>query len=612
MNDPLLLEGKEVIAKPYLYDEVMTNNKDEIGPDPSLPDYEGVPAQISGVLVVTRPTRQTAMRSDGSVKTCNAPTMAFYVSGIPVDPRSLQEAVAKANPHHDRLGRFASADEESMPRRPTGKAMPEEQEAWAKEIDSHPSPLMKKLVKRKDAPRSIADLRPGDVLRETWRKGRQGTGADADKPGETLSTQYLTIESVRFHDGLPARPGDKRVPPFTTVVARRPSGEMSYWSSLVGAPDLDLVIQANDPFPPQPKWNRTVNGFDYTFHDADIVREYLGSMPEPTTPYSEAQYKDTKSPPRLFLGGERYYQSEKEGVTKTDPVYGSIRILPSIRLVGFDGILPPEPASQAQREDFSWEYRKDMAVWSHYPEAARQIAQGVDAMKKKGISSSALDKIQVYTDPPVIDAEDDTHGDAYAYCFGQEVTIKSKYLVAMAEDYRRTHGMPLDGYADSHGLALVGKMITRDINSGFHPDKDGHSAVESIMVHEVGHALLNQIEEQGQNRAGEFINRVLGPEGLGLKWTVQEAWNAPFKDTDIVVGQPKTWRRLLAGNGGDVHTALHGHWYHDAKRVSRMVSGYAAKNFHEMVAEAFSEGILSDHPRKVAKLVVKLLGEYTQ
>ena len=522
----------------------------------------------------------------------------------------------KFNPHHDQQGQFASADEEALTRRPNDAY---EGEVWDRETDAHPSPLMKHLTKR-DGVHTITDLRPGDVLKETWRNSRTGNGPDADRPGDILRIQYLTVESVNVYNSH--NNSHNLTTPWVRVIARRPSGQMSFWSGPLNSRD-EPVIQEGDPSPPQEREERVLGGETYTVHYADIFREYLGSMPEPKVPYTEEQYRqaydnfgndeawDGSGPPRLFLGGDRFFESDKEAVTRTDPVYGHMRILPSIRLVGFDGILPPEPASQAQREDFGWEYRKDMAMWSHYPEAARQIAQGVDAMEQKGISSSALDKIQVYTDPPVIDAENEAHGEAYAYCVDQIVTIKSQYLTALAEDYRRTHGMPLDGYADSHGLALVGKMITSDINSGFHPDKDGHSAVESIMVHEVGHALLNQITDQGKDRVGEFMNRVLGPEGLGLKW--RESQVRQNRMPRELIGTPLTWPALAgAFDDDDPKGAMHAPWYFDAKRVSRMVSGYATKNFHEMMAEAFTEGVLSAHPRKVAKLVVKLLGEYTQ
>jgi hypothetical protein len=615
----------------------MANNQDTLGPDPSLPSYDGVPPVLSGLLVVQQTAPQAIPRSDGEMK-CGNPVVSFIIDNVPVDPSTIKPVasnpgafpypasepvakmsadvpivpirlfapVAKFNPHHDDRGRFSSADGTQMPSGVSNAevSLLDLPPPFPKDEDTEPSPLMKDLVYR-DGVHTVADLRPGDVLTKTTMVN-----------GHVGEPFWMTVEGA----------GEGPIGQY--VVARYPSKTMETFERIEGTPGFD-VRQKDDP-PMEGSSFNPKNPDDILF--AQELR-YMGSMPEPETPYTEKQYQDqhknSENPPTLFSGGFDWFEDDNpENFHRVNDRW----VKPSVRKVGFEKVLPPVP-------DFpSGLPNNDAVMWSHFPEAARQIADAVDAIKKKGISSSALEKIQVYTDvPSYFDSVDPQYGKFSRFKMDLQVLGRAernphrvssvftdgKYMIHMNSSYL---SLVPDQAKNMLGLQKNGENGVKAYLSGFSPDYDGHAHTEAIFAHEVGHCLLYQVEEDPK-KLKEFMDRVLGPECLNLKYTKLEErrmnpseWYQGIK-REIVAGASKTWKIFQRTpdkdhlEKGNFPTPIEsrGIWKRgDSEKVAKKVSSYATKNFHEMVAEAFAEGVMSQHPRKAAKAVVKLLAEYTK
>jgi hypothetical protein len=105
----------------------------------------------------------------------------------------------------------------------------------------------------------------------------------------------------------------------------------------------------------------------------------------------------------------------------------------------------------------------------------------------------------------------------------------------------------------------LGNAYLNDVRAKFHPNRNGYSALTSVVVHEIGHHLhMVRARADGVH----VLNHAMDAYGL----------------------------TQVSGRG-----------------VQGALSEYANRNFNEFTAEAFAEGVLADRPRAIAKYMTKAL-----
>ena len=366
----------------------------------------------------------------------------------------------KFNPHHDQQGQFASADEEAMAKPPARRPGMSvvERMEFDKKVNGQKTSAMKGM-KRRTGVRSIGDLRPGDVIYE--RRG--------------MRPSYSTVEAIRPATSPWGPDNPKSKLPWVKVLLRHPSGFGS-WNNFTA----DEEVDTRDDYTVR---NYAAGQGHYT---------YVGTEPEPETVYGGPEITDMNQPNQSMGRGEHY---------KGD----------ALRRLGTN--------------------------WEAFPEAARQVAIGVDAVSAKGVPAAALEGITIQA--PEEGKIHTSHGygsDAWAWTQGQNIDFSSNYVYATAKEYmdKIVKGEGVSTVADRYPMwdrigpqdndvYGLGAMAYGDsVASGFHPDHDGYSGTTAVAVHEIGHALLNQIARYGgegssHQRLVRLTDTLLGPEGLDLQ-----------------------------------------------------------------------------------------------
>lgn len=207
--------------------------------------------------------------------------------------------------------------------------------------------------------------------------------------------------------------------------------------------------------------------------------------------------------------------------------------------------------------------------------AAREVRQAVDIVESRAVSGSLKGL--------VVRSGDHVNPNAYAEyrrdtgspdrwaVDSPELVINNKWL---GEGSMSLAGTPLRAPEADAALSL-GRSYGQTVTSKFHPNRNGYSSLTAITVHELGHHLhMSPIK----TRLGPNVNRLLSNLDEGFSY---------FENGAV-------------GEGSTVNVAFN-------KTVAKTVSSYATENIREFVAEAYSEGMLADRPRPIAKLVAKTL-----
>jgi hypothetical protein len=127
-----------------------------------------------------------------------------------------------------------------------------------------------------------------------------------------------------------------------------------------------------------------------------------------------------------------------------------------------------------------------------------------------------------------------------------------------------------DDDAEAGKMWDLGGSYTSTVTSKFHPSRNGYGAITTILTHEIGHHLDYKVTQGDMGDDARYERLNLQNELIGLG--------------DAVLS-PEIRQKV----------------------VKSSVSDYANKTFGEFMAEAFSEGMLADRPRPVARLVKKIL-----
>lgn len=163
---------------------------------------------------------------------------------------------------------------------------------------------------------------------------------------------------------------------------------------------------------------------------------------------------------------------------------------------------------------------------------------------------------------------------------------------AYASCYALKGGLVTHGSFNNYSRLV--KDYANDVKHHFHPVGTDHN---SIIVHELGHALDGYMTKQ-KLFGGEVTKYGVIRTSTGIQKEVLKRLGYQIPDKTPLREQGFTHRQIV-----DYITE-------DRKNfITKHVSGYAAENDREFFAECFSEYLMSENPRKVAKIFGELIEE---
>ena len=160
------------------------------------------------------------------------------------------------------------------------------------------------------------------------------------------------------------------------------------------------------------------------------------------------------------------------------------------------------------------------------------------------------------------------YDDAYAGCIAMYGKIKA-----------------YDAFANYEGLV---KCYADDVAAGFHPVGTDHN---SIIVHELGHALDGYMTKQGL--CGGIVKSCRSSKKIQELVMEQLGWNAEYVDG---------LKKELKSKGFTNRKVDDIIKIKKEDFIAEHVSKYAADNEKEFFAECFAEYVMSENPRKAARI----------